>query len=74
MKLLSKVRKIKREKGLSSFQTVIDSKFGLGKVECLLNINWFNPFLTIWLNFRSLPLKKLFSFRYGFMDDLVFIL
>lgn len=58
MKLLSKVRKIKREKGLSSFQTVIDSKFGLGKVECLLNINWFNPFLTIWLNFRSLPLKK----------------
>lgn len=36
----------------------VDELFGLGRLEKLYCCNWFNPFLTLWLNFRSLPVKQ----------------
>lgn len=37
--------------------TQLDARFGLGRLEKLIFSNWFNPFLTLWINFRSLPIK-----------------
>lgn len=37
---------------------LIDEKFGLGRIEVMLASKWFNPFGTLWLNFRSFPLKQ----------------
>lgn len=42
------------------FRSKLDSRFGIGRLEKLLFTNWFNPFLSIWLNFRSLPFKTAF--------------
>ncbi len=33
--------------------TIFDAKYGLGKIESIFSSNWFNPFATVWLNFRS---------------------
>lgn len=40
------------------FRSKLDSRFGLGKLEKLIFTNWFNPFLTFWINFRSLPFSQ----------------
>ena len=37
---------------------ILDRKFGFAWLECLLSRKWYNIPLTIWLNFRSLPLKQ----------------
>lgn len=36
----------------------IDARFGLGRLEKFWFSNWFNPFATLYLNFRSFPLKQ----------------
>lgn len=40
----------------------LDSRYGLGRLEKLFFSNWFNPVLTIWINFRSLPIRQAFRF------------
>lgn len=48
--------------------SLLDRKYGLGKLERLLFTNWFNIFLTIYINFRSFPFKQAFRlpiFVYG---------
>lgn len=37
---------------------IIDFRFGLGLLERILYLNWFNPFCTIYLNFRSFPVSQ----------------
>lgn len=54
MKIASALKRLKDPK----FRTLVDSKYGLGRFEKLIFANWFNPFLTLWINFRSLPIKK----------------
>lgn len=31
-------------------------------IECMLYVNWFNPLVTIYLNFRSFPLQQAIKF------------
>lgn len=45
---------LKKAKNKSS---KIDERIGLGRLEKLFCCNWFNPLLTLWLNFRCLPLR-----------------
>lgn len=55
-------------KELKSIIRKIDLHYGLGRLEMLLSTNWFNPFLTLWVNFRSFPFSqacKLPLFVYG---------
>lgn len=42
----------------------IDSRFGIGKLENLYYKNWFNPFATIWVNFRSFPFRQAIKFPF----------
>jgi transferase hexapeptide repeat containing protein len=62
MNFLNKLKEYKTKHGFKALYIVFDSKFGIGKFEYVLNSNWFNPLLTIWLNFRSLPLKHAILF------------
>lgn len=41
-----------------NFRSILDSRFGIGRIEKTIFSNWFNPFLTLWLNFRCLPFKQ----------------
>ncbi len=54
MKLLKAIQQY----GAGALWRFFDSKYGLGKLEYLININWFNPFLTLWVNLRSFKLKQ----------------
>ncbi len=54
MKLLDKIKKY----GLGNIVRYLDSKYGLGRLEYLISINWFNPFLTLWVNLRSFPFRQ----------------
>lgn len=40
----------------------VDERIGFGFWERLFCSNWFNPFLTLWINLRSLPLGKALKF------------
>lgn len=62
MKFFNKLKEFKTKQGFKALFIVLDSKFGFGKIEYILNSNWINPLLTIWLNFRSLPLKHAILF------------
>jgi len=53
-----KVFELIKKHGLGSLWRYFDSKYGIGRLEYLLNINWFNPFLTLWVNIRSFPLNQ----------------
>ena len=35
-----------------------DFKYGIGRLERMLTSNWINPWKTVWLNFRSFPLRQ----------------
>ena len=66
--LISKLRDKIKQRGLRRVIRVIDSNWGIGRLERLIASNWFNPVATVWLNFRSLPLKqaiRLPIFAYG---------
>lgn len=56
--LLERLKNSIRRNGLRSFLRQLDMRFGLGRIEYVLNTNWFNPLATIWLNFRSFPLSQ----------------
>lgn len=36
----------------------LDSRYGFGRIENIIASKWFNPFATLWLNYRSLPLSQ----------------
>lgn len=36
----------------------IDYRYGLGRLERTLATNWLNPFLTVWVNLRSFPIRQ----------------
>lgn len=42
--------------------SVLDSRYGFGRLERLFFTNWFNPVATLWLNFRSLPIFQALRF------------
>lgn len=58
MKIKSIIKKLRNPETIKA----IDSKYGLGRFEKLFFSNWFNPLLTIWINFRSLPLGQALFF------------
>lgn len=65
---MNKLQAYIKKHGVSALFQTIDRKIGLGFLERLLFTNWLNPFLTIYLNFRSFPLRqawKLPIFVYG---------
>lgn len=37
---------------------IFDEKYGIGLLERLIASNWFNPFATLWINFRSFKLSQ----------------
>ena len=47
-----------KNRPFKELMAIFDEKFGIGRLEMLLAVNWFNPLATIWLNFRSLPLSQ----------------
>lgn len=49
-------------KSFSEILRKFDNRYGLGRMEELAFSNWFNPFVTIWLNFRSFPLSQAVRF------------
>lgn len=54
MKIISAIKK----KGFRFALRRFDKQYGIGALEKLISINWFNPFLTIYVCFRSFPLKQ----------------
>ena len=54
-KKLETFRYLYRSGRLAEIVSVLDSRYGLGRLERLFFTNWFNPLATLWLNFRSLP-------------------
>lgn len=42
----------------SSVRSKLDSLYGIGRIEKLIYSNWFNPLATLWINFRSFPIKQ----------------
>lgn len=59
--MISKIKKAFKKYTLSELIRLIDMRYGLGAIESTIASNWFNPFATIWLNFRSFPLKQAFK-------------
>ena len=62
------ITRICKKYSLKEIIKIIDYKYGLGFLERTLSSNWLNPFCTIYLNFRSFPLKqaiRLPMFVYG---------
>lgn len=58
-----------RRYSIKQLLSLIDTKYGLGKLEYLLSINWLNIPLSIYVNLRSFPISqawKLPLFVYGF--------
>ncbi|SJL29863.1 acyltransferase [Porphyromonas gingivalis] len=47
---------------LREIMSILDSRYGLGRLERLLFTNWFNPLATLWLNLRSLPFLQAVRF------------
>lgn len=47
-----------RNKSLRDIKERIDSRLGFGLLERSFYCNWFNLLLTLWLNFRSFPLRQ----------------
>ncbi|ATR99197.1 acyltransferase [Porphyromonas gingivalis] len=47
---------------LREIMSILDSRYGLGRLERLLFTNWFNPLATLWLNLRSLPFLQAIRF------------
>lgn len=37
---------------------IIDYRYGIGRIERFFASNWLNPLKTIWLNWRSFPIKQ----------------
>ena len=58
MKLSLLINRIKD----SDFRSLIDSRYGIGYMEKSFLKNWFNPFATVWLNFRSFPFIQALHF------------
>lgn len=58
------LRRLKKTKDLDFKKVIkiIDQRYGFGRLERTIASNWFNPFLTFWLNFRSLSLKEALRF------------
>ena len=46
------------------FRAKFDSRYGLGRVETFLAGHWFNPLATLWLNFRSFPIRQAVRFPF----------
>lgn len=66
--MFKKIKRVFSQYSVKKIVRIFDSKYGLGFLENLIASNWFNPFLTLYLNFRSFPLKyawKLPIFVYG---------
>lgn len=54
MEIISAIKK----KGFRFALRRFDKQYGIGALEQLISINWFNPILTIYVCFRSFPLKQ----------------
>lgn len=61
-KKLETFRNLYRSGRLAEIVSVLDSRYGLGRLERLFFTNWFNPLATLWLNFRSLPFLQAIRF------------
>lgn len=65
---MNKIQAFIKKHGVRALFQMIDRKIGFGFLERMIFTNWFNPFLTIYLNFRSFPFSqawKLPIFVYG---------
>ena len=58
MNIISAIKK----KGIRFALRRFDKQYGLGALEQMISKNWFNPFLTIYVCFRSFPLKQAVCF------------
>ncbi len=52
------VKEYYRNHSLKLILSRIDKYYGLGRLEEIISSRWFNPFTTLWLNFRLLPLSQ----------------
>lgn len=55
---IADIRQIYKQYPLKKIVVYLDFRYGFGLIERLIACNWFNPLLTIWLNFRSFPLSQ----------------
>lgn len=60
--MFDRLRSYIKKYGWSELWNIIDSHYGLGRLEYFLSSNWFNPFATFWINIRSFPFSKALLF------------
>lgn len=60
--MIEKIKKVIKSYSFKNLLTLLDIRYGLGRIESILFGNWFNPFATLWLNFRSFPIKQALKF------------
>lgn len=51
-----------KSRSIGSILKTIDDRWGLGALERLVSVHWFNPFATLWLNLRSFPFLQAVKF------------
>lgn len=56
--MIKRINKFLKKHSFKEIKKIIDYQYGLGLFERTLSTNWFNPILTIYLNFRSFPIKQ----------------
>lgn len=56
--MLGKIKRIIYSYSIKDIVKIVDFRYGLGALERVIFSNWFNPFLTIYLNLRSFPMEQ----------------
>ena len=56
--MIEKIKRIFRKHSFGELLSLFDDRYGFALLERLLYSHWFNPFATLWLNFRSFPIKQ----------------
>lgn len=55
---MNKIKRYLKNHTFRELIGVIDERYGIGLMEKIIFVNWFNPFATLWLNLRSFPLSQ----------------
>lgn len=56
--MIDKLKRLLERYSLRELLSMFDERYGFSLLERFFCGNWFNPFATLWLNFRSFPVKQ----------------
>jgi len=60
--MIRKLKKMLGKYSLKELYSLFDERYGFSLLERSVCGNWFNPFATFWLNFRSFPIGQAMKF------------